>query len=357
MKLFARNRLSQLIAISLFSCSLSAAEQPSGDDLTGRSYVGVHGTTMKNDTNRKLNPADDDSGYDHGSGAGIEYGYRISPWYEARISLTKLNFETETNAYREPSGSSTALDLLYFPNKQNFYLYAGADFLDVDSSNLAAGLGAGYRYYLGEKSALYAEAKSAYEFDDNYMDFSAKVGFIYYFGDSPKKSKAPAAVATTQATPKDSDKDGVYDHQDRCANTPSTDKVDANGCTVFTTKQLSMELSVNFDNNKAIVRPEYFEEVARAAEFLRTYPHARLTINGHTSSVGDAAYNKVLSEKRAQAIVDVLVNEYHIDATRLTAIGHGEEQLLDPANTAVAHAKNRRIEANVVVKKKVAAKR
>ncbi|WP_448547540.1 OmpA family protein [Thalassotalea fusca] len=357
MQFFTLNRLSQLVAISLFSCAINAAEQPSGEDLTGRSYIGLHGTTMKNDTDRKLNPADDDSGFDHGSGGGIEYGYRISPWYEARISITKLNFETETNGYQEPSGSSTALDLLYFPSKQNFYLYAGADFLDVDSSNLAAGLGAGYRYYLSEKSALYAEAKGAYEFDDDYMDFSTKIGFIYYFGDSPKKSKAPAAAAATQAKPKDSDKDGVFDHQDRCANTPMTDRVNANGCTVFTTQQLTMELSVNFDNNKAIVKPEYFEEVATAAEFLRTYPHARLTINGHTSSVGDAAYNKVLSEKRAQAIVDVLVNEYHIDATRLIAVGHGEEQLLDAANTVEAHAKNRRIEANVVVKKKVAAKR
>ena len=353
MQFFSRNKLSQLVAISLFSCAVNAVEQPSGEDLVGRSYLGLHGTYMKTDSDRKLNPSDNNSGFDHGSGVGLEYGYRISPWYEARISHTNLNFETDARGYDEPSGSSTALDLLYFPNKQNFYVFAGADFLDVDSSNLAAGIGTGYRYYLNDNAALYAEAKGEYELDDNYTDFSTKVGFIYYFGDSPTRSSA----STKQPAPADSDKDGVYDHQDNCANTPMVDKVDARGCTVFTTKQLTMELKVNFDNNKANVKSQYHSEIAKAAEFLSAYPHAKLTINGHTSAVGKASYNKELSQKRAQAVVNVLVNEFNIDASRLSAVGHGEEQLLDAANTREAHAKNRRIEAKVVVEKKVATKR
>ena len=355
MQFFSRNKLSQLVAISLFSCAVNAVEQPSGEDLVGRSYLGLHGTYMKTDSDRKLIPTDSNSGFDHGSGAGIEYGYRISPWYEARLSYTNLNFETDARGYNEPSGSSTAFDLLYFPNKQNFYVFTGADFLDVDNSNLGAGIGAGYRYYFNDNVAMYAEAKGEYELDDNYTDFSSKIGLIYYFGDSPSKPATQAAAAS--AKPVDSDKDGVFDHQDKCANTPVVDKVDTQGCTIFTTEQLTMELKVNFDNNKATVKPEYHEEIAQAAKFLTTYPHAKLTINGHTSSVGKAVYNKVLSEKRAQAVVDVLVNEFNIGKHRLTAVGHGEEQLLESANTPAAHAKNRRIEATVVVEKRVAAKR
>ena len=65
---------------------------------------------------------------------------------------------------------------------------------------------------------------------------------------------------------------------------------------------------------------------------------------------------KKLSAKRAQAVVDVLINEFGIKASRLTAIGHGETKLLDKDNTAAAHEKNRRIEATVSTTKKTAVK-
>ena len=59
----------------------------------------------------------------------------------------------------------------------------------------------------------------------------------------------------------------------------------------------------------------------------------------------------------ADAIVNVLVNDFGIKASRLTAQGMGEEELLSPANTLQAHEANRRIEAKVRVDKKVAVKR
>ena len=82
-----------------------------------------------------------------------------------------------------------------------------------------------------------------------------------------------------------------------------------------------------------------------------------MTIKGHTSSTGPAAFNKKLSQQRADAIVNVLVNDFGIKASRLTAQGMGEEELLSPANTLQAHEANRRIEAKVRVDKKVAVKR
>jgi len=186
--------------------------------------------------------------------------------------------------------------------------------------------------------------------------------FVIFFGENkssgpviaPKEEKATPAPAVVKL---DSDKDGVFDDYDKCANTPMSDKVDAKGCTIFTEETQTMSLLVNFDNNKAIVKPEYMAEIKRTADFLNTYPHVSLTIEGHTSKQGGAEYNKNLSQQRADAIVEVLVDTYKIDASRLTAIGYGEERLINQDNTAAAHAENRRIEAKVEVTKKVAVER
>lgn len=357
MRPFNFTTLSQVIGFSLLSLSVSASEQPDAESLVGNTYIGGHGMYINTDNDR-LFTTNPNSSIAHGSGVGGEFGYRVSPFYEARLSLTNLNINTDHDAYDVPSGSSIAMDLLYFPQKQNFYVVAGANFLDVNKSDLSADLGAGYRHYLSNNSALYVEGKGHYQLDDNYMDFSTKVGFIYYFGTKAAAPVlAPKANKIASVSEKDSDKDGIVDSKDICANTPSTDKVDAKGCTVFGKKETTMELLVNFDNNKSIVKPNNMTVIGDFAEFLTRYPQIDATINGHSSSVGNAEYNQQLSQKRAQAIVDVLVKDFRISARRLTAVGHGEEKLLNTANTAEAHAQNRRIEATITGVKKVVIKR
>lgn len=345
-------------------------EQPAAEELVGRAYIGIHGMKINTDDDRML-PQGGVDYIKHGSGVGGEVGYRFTEFSELRFSYTDLNLTKSGGLVTTPSGSNVALNYLYFPNKANFYLMAGASELEVVDSNLSANLGAGYRHYVSERSAIYLEANGHYQFDDNHKDMSAQIGFIYFFGDSAKKSvqskpviaqqmatKATAPVVApvvVQAT--DSDKDGVVDSQDQCNNTPSGDQVDSYGCTIFTDENDELNLQVKFDNAKAVVKDEYLDEIKVAADFLRQYPNISLSINGHTSSQGSAAYNKLLSQKRAQAIVDVLINQFDVDASRLTAHGFGEEQLLTQGTTAADHAENRRIEAKVVVAKKVAVKK
>ncbi|WP_440876923.1 OmpA family protein [Thalassotalea sp. PLHSN55] len=360
-------KLSIAVSSALLSVSTFAGEQPVAADLVGKTYGGLHALHIKIDDDRQFT-ADPASDLDHASGVGAELGYRFSETTEFRIAYSHMNLVADLSAYSGPSGSSTALDMLYFPNKENFYLLAGANRLDIVDAKLSSNLGAGYRYYLNEKSAVYLEGKWHKQFDDHYDDFTTQLGFVYFFGDSakkapvaakpvqPAKAAAPVAVAAAPVV-KDSDKDGIIDSKDNCRNTPMSDKVDANGCTVFTEKNLEMSLQVNFDNNKSEVKPQYFDDIKVAADFLKQYPHTDLIIKGHTSAQGSAAYNKSLSQKRADAIVAILIEEFGIASNRLTAQGLGEEQLLDQSNTAAAHAQNRRIEAKVVVKEKVAVKR
>lgn len=346
-----------LTLTSIFSSQVLADNTPNAEDLVGKSYLGGHGIYIKTDNDRLFTDAAN-SDIDHGSGLGLEYGFRISPFYEARLSYSHLNLNTDSKGYDVPSGSNTAFDLLYFPNKANFYVIGGAHFLDVDKSDLSAALGAGYRHYLSKNTALYVESQGQYQLDDNHVDVSSKLGFVYFFGVEDKPTPiVKKEQRTANVVPTDTDKDGVPDAMDKCLNTPMGDKVNSVGCTLFKEDVKTMTLQVNFDNDKAVIKEQYLPELKKAADFLSQYPEVDLTIHGHTSAVGDDAYNQTLSQKRAQAIVHKLVEAFNIDASRLTAVGHGEQQLLDLGQSATAHAKNRRIEASAKVTKRKALKR
>ncbi len=350
-----------LISSLLCAFSASAEEQPKAESLVGKNYIGIHGMRMNTDDDR-LTPNDVDF-IKHANGYGAEFGHRLSEYSELRLSYTHLNLTRTGWAPSTPSGKNIAANYLYFPNKQNFYVMAGASVIDVIDSDLSANVGAGYRHYLNERSAVYFEGNGHYQFDNKYTDLSAQIGFIYFFGDSAKKvvRSAPAQATVTPektaAVAVDSDNDGIIDSKDQCKSTPAMNKVDSKGCTIFTEENDQLHLQVNFDNAKAVVKAEYLDKIKVAADFLTKYPHTSLAIKGHTSSQGPAAFNKKLSQQRADAIVTVLTDEFGVDASRLTAQGMGEEALLNTANNAAAHAENRRIEAKVGVKTKVAVKR
>lgn len=360
-------KISALLASSLlFAFGANAQEQPKAEDLVGKNYLGIHGMRMNTDDDR-LAPNNVDF-IKHANGAGAEFGHRLSEFSELRLSYTHLNLTRVGWAPSTPSGKNIAANYLYFPTKKNFYVMGGASVIDVIKSDISANVGAGYRHYLNERSAVYFEGNGHYQFDNKYTDLSAQIGFVYFFGDTAKKvvrstpAKTKAVTKATTVSPAmtktaDSDNDGVMNSKDQCKATPSTDKVDNKGCTIFTEENDELRLQVNFDNAKAVVKAEFFDNIKVAADFLTKYPHTSLAIKGHTSSQGAAKFNKKLSQQRADAIVTILTNKFGIDSSRLTAQGLGEEELLNTANTAAAHAENRRIEAKVSVKNKVAIKR
>ena len=100
-----------------------------------------------------------------------------------------------------------------------------------------------------------------------------------------------------------------------------------------------------FDVDKAEIRPEHYEDLARVAEFMKKYPDTTAVIEGHTDNVGDAQYNVGLSERRAQAAVDHLVSKYGVDRSRLSARGFGETRPIATNDTDEGKQQNRRMEA------------
>ncbi|MDX2055273.1 MAG: OmpA family protein [Polyangiaceae bacterium] len=101
---------------------------------------------------------------------------------------------------------------------------------------------------------------------------------------------------------------------------------------------------VNFDTAKATIRPESFARLESVVEYMTHKKSSRIQISGHTDNVGKPKNNKDLSEKRAQACRDYLVSK-GIDASRIEAVGYGDERPIAPNDTEEGRQKNRRIEA------------
>lgn len=348
-------QLSLLASALAFSAGSIANEQPKAADLVGKFYGGFHISASNFDDER----LEDITGLENddlelSDGAGLEVGYRYTEKTEFRLSATAIDVDFEESSSDE-NGSAISFDVLYFPTAQNFYLLGGLNNLNVFDADVSTNLGLGYRHYFTEKLAAYGEAKAHFELNDFFFDTTYQVGLIYFFGGS-KSEPVPQQDYSTPvapAAPVDADKDGVVDSADSCLNTPFNDNVDAKGCTIFTEETLTQRLSVNFANNSAEVPASADVELSQTAAFLKKYPQTSITINGYTSTQGNAAYNLSLSQKRADAVVAKLVNDYGIDESRLTAVGYGETNLLNTANTKAAHQENRRIEATVSVVEKV----
>ena len=108
-----------------------------------------------------------------------------------------------------------------------------------------------------------------------------------------------------------------------------------------------VELDVKFDFDKAQVKQESYGDIKALADFMKQYPQTSTVVEGHTDSVGSDAYNQGLSERRANAVREVLVNQYGVESNRVQAVGYGESRPVADNATADGRAINRRVEAEV----------
>lgn len=100
---------------------------------------------------------------------------------------------------------------------------------------------------------------------------------------------------------------------------------------------------VLFDFNKATLRPEAREKLAKLSGIVLAYPSLRLALEGHTDSIGSDEYNQTLSEKRAFGVRDYLVAQ-GIDGNSLTAVGMGKRDPIASNDTNEGRQQNRRVE-------------
>lgn len=106
--------------------------------------------------------------------------------------------------------------------------------------------------------------------------------------------------------------------------------------------------NIFFDFDKATLKPESYVELNKVIDFLNFHTTAKVEISGHTDNYGDDAYNQKLSENRAKAVYDYLVNTGKINPSRLSYKGYGETKPVGPNDTEEGRAKNRRTELKVI---------
>ena len=108
-------------------------------------------------------------------------------------------------------------------------------------------------------------------------------------------------------------------------------------------------LNVYFDTGSDSLLAESNEEIERVFEILTEYPNMKIEIRGHTDNRGSFEYNTDLSERRATAVLNSLI-EKGIDESRLSSKGYGYSQPIATNETPEGRAKNRRTEFVVIEK-------
>ena len=273
----------------------------------------------------------------------------------------------------------------------NFVPYATAGFgimyFDAEGfesdSDFMMNWGAGSKYFITEDTAIRADLRHIIDFhsdrewdrtsgDDVDHNFMATLGIAFQFGGSPPPPSRPM----------DSDGDGIPDARDKCPDTPLGVMVDAVGCPpvekepllqpkkvdgdddadgVLNSRDkcpdtekgimvdedgcpLKFTLNIEFDFDKSEIRPEYHDELRKAAAFMNKYPDVQFLIAGHTDSMGTEIYNLGLSKRRAAAVKQYLVEVFGIEAHLMTPRGYGETRPIASNDTEEGRQENRRVE-------------
>jgi OmpA-OmpF porin, OOP family len=99
----------------------------------------------------------------------------------------------------------------------------------------------------------------------------------------------------------------------------------------------------HFSFNQATLTPEGQAKVRGAAQMLKRYPDRGIEVNGYTDSTENDARNRRLSERRAEAVKEILV-ESGVSASRITTAGYGAANPVASNATAEGRAQNRRVE-------------
>lgn len=365
---------SSIAAMSLVSVTVNAE--------AGRVYLNPAVGYIDLDSDRSL---DEDTVF----ALGMEYqiddrwgvevlGLKTSPEHDV------LGEDIDIKAYR--------LDGLYYLNPMgNLKPYLGAgfgnadfDFYDYEEDQL--NIGGGVRYLINEQFSARADIRAVHGLDNSTWDSLLTLGVSFAFGGSSKPQPAPAPAPEPKPVPEpkpepvpakpadtdgdgvfdpvdqcpgtpadvkvdlkgcplDSDKDGVADYLDKCLNSAPGARVDSKGCKLKKVRVEEMKLNIKFPTNSSVIPATAMPEIENVANFMKKHTDLVVDIEGHTDSLGKASYNKYLSQRRADAVAKVLIESFGVEASRVNAVGYGEEKPVASNDTKEGRQANRRVVA------------
>ncbi|MEO0576164.1 MAG: OmpA family protein [Pseudomonadota bacterium] len=103
-------------------------------------------------------------------------------------------------------------------------------------------------------------------------------------------------------------------------------------------------VGLSFASGKSTIESNYFTLLEQVEAAIDVFPRSNITVEGHTDSYGSDASNETLSQSRADAVVQYMLNAMRIPSSRLTATGFGESRPIANNETAEGRARNRRID-------------
>lgn len=289
--------------------------------------------------------------------AGLALGVELTPWLGFEVEYGQTNSQAKLK-----NGSNSVTAQTYDATQQNllgnFYVTsdlitgnydgkikpyvivgAGQSKYKVEDAPTAEGTrstdtignaGAGVFWRLNDALALRTEGRAVYNFDNKIWEPQAVAGLQVVMGGHLKPAAAPAPEPEPVAPPPPP----VV-----VAPAPQPEPPKE------VTEDLKMELRVFFDVNKSNIKDQYKPEVAKVADKLQEYPNATALIEGHTDNTGPRKLNERLSLARANAVKDMLVNQFNVPSERLTTQGFAWDKPVAPNNTNEGRAMNRRVYA------------
>lgn len=112
---------------------------------------------------------------------------------------------------------------------------------------------------------------------------------------------------------------------------------------------VSLKGDVTFDHDSAMVRPGLYNEIDRISNVLLQYPQTVIRVEGHTDSTGSEIYNMDLSQRRAQAVKDLIVQR-NVQENRIETAAFGESMPVASNDTEAGRRMNRRVEIKIAPK-------
>lgn len=250
---------------------------------------------------------------------GLKFASRVAP-----SVLAEIGYDRADSAKGSERNQSTDINRYYMNlvkefdvwDKTSLYVLGGLGYEDLSSnfqnmdSDFFGQYGVGLRHEVAQYLHLKTEIRHLASFDGR-SDVIAMVGFTIPFG-------VYAQAETPAPTPE-----------------PALSHIHT--------------FSVQFPFDSTNIAPEYNAEIADFAEYMKQNPNQTAIINGHTDSTGNPAYNQKLSERRATAVKNKIIEE-GIAADRLDARGYGETKPIADNATKEGRKQNRRVEAEVYTK-------
>lgn len=268
---------------------------------------------------------------------GAYLGYQAYDWLALELGYDSLGDFTGAGL------NDQHVDAITFAPKFNFsvsealalYVKAGGAYVDYGSKDDFSYLGAaGIEWLANENASLRLEYQSLTDINNDIIRAMANtvtLGLSYKFGGGKTE---PAPVVTPAPVKEEIEVQAE----------PVSEKSEPEAISTVTETVSAQHLAgSNFANDSAELSAQAVIQLDELVTFLTMHPQATVEITGHTDSVGTEKYNQAMSEKRAQAVADVLV-EKGIDKSRVMVSGEGETNPIASNETSQGRQLNRRVE-------------